>query len=179
MTEDMQPMVKKLIKEVEEYHTDREEKLTIVKEQELRDVKEFHSLPAEENTVTPTQESQIQDRKGGLIPPPSTPYPEDQIEATKPTEERQSFDPDKDFQIGYMIGIQNDSKIFWRVFGRDQNLTGLLGVHQLANANIKIETESKLTIGDALIRQLVDATRSLAQQVNILTQRINQPTNKL
>jgi len=121
-----------------------------------------------EEELTTVEECELRDVKEFNSPP-----------AEEEKEERQTFDPDKDFSIGYMIGIQNDSKIYWRIFGHDQDLAGLLGIHNIAVTHIEAEKNVKLMTGDALIRQLINITQQLAQQVATLTQQMNQPTNKL
>jgi hypothetical protein len=78
-----------------------------------------------------------------------------------------------------MVGLQQDNKFFWRVFGTDQELTGLLGIHDFATVHVEAHKQAKLTVGDGLTRELINLIAQLNQKLDFIASKIASPDNKL
>jgi hypothetical protein len=140
-------------------------------EHETKPLAKDFSLPEQKENPLKEEISESfmdRDRQNYLQPP--------EPETTLPP---QSFDPDRDLQIGYMVGVQNDGQFFWRVFGTKKEFTGLLGVHQFASANIEAHKQNVLTTGDALTRELINLIAQLNQKIDFIAAKITAPKNQL
>jgi len=67
-------------------------------------------------------------------------------------------------KVGYGVAISKDGDILFQVFGTDQDLIGVLGLHRYAELQINKLLQQKTLTGDALVHEVGKAVQILLKK---------------
>lgn len=77
-----------------------------------------------------------------------------------------------EMKIAYLVGLQPDGNFLFQVFGQNQGLVELLGLHVHATQRIQILQQQKLGTGDALVVELAKGLQAIDQKLDTLLKTI-------
>ena len=90
---------------------------------------------------------------------------------TEPTNPKpQQKDLEDEFEVGYVVGITTEGKLFWKPIGTKKTLIGLLGTHEFASLKIKNVLEIQQQCGDKITADVADLVVELHKKFDTLSE---------
>ena len=94
-------------------------------------------------------------------------------ETTKPTtEENNSTERTtlnlEDLRVGYVVGLTDEGQFVFQVFGKEQELVQLLGIHQHAGHRVDSIYNNQQMSGDRLIHEIGRSIADLSKKMDHL-----------
>jgi hypothetical protein len=95
------------------------------------------------------------------------------------TQEKQSFDVNKDLKFGFISGLKQDDNFLFETFGTERSLVNLMGVKHYTDKRVEGEINKNLNTGDALTFALFQSVTQLSTKMDRLLSLLEKPTNQL
>lgn len=86
---------------------------------------------------------------------------------------------DDSFNVGYMVGLNNEGQFVFQVFGAKKGLIELMGINNYANEQVKKVFSEYQGTGDKLVVEVGRLVSNLNQKFDNLVKVLLPPTNKL
>lgn len=80
-----------------------------------------------------------------------------------------------ELKIGYVVGLTEDNNFVFQVFGQNQGLVELLGIHGHANKQIDAAYNNAQVMGDRLVHEVGRAVQVMSQKIDYLINTVAPP----